>query len=428
MNPNIVHVTWNNTPVGTLRRERGQITFNYTDAWPDYPSATALSTTMPLGTTHFGHNIVEPWLWGLLPDDPEVLRRWADHYDVPTSHPLGLLSVQGSDVPGAFTFTDPDRPHHKTENTITWLSEADVAARLAQLRVDRTAWLGTPINGRWSLAGAQAKCAFRSDGTGGWGLPTGTEPTTHIFKPAIAGLIDHDLNEHLCLTALAALGIPAAHSQVLTFDEERAIVVTRYDRSAHTTTSGDTSIHRVHQEDMCQALSISPVNKYESDGGPGIPSIVGVIRQQLPADLATAAVGTFLDATLINWLLLATDGHAKNYSLLLSGEQVRFAPLYDVASALPYPSTHQPSARLAMRIGGEYRAARIRQRHLERLAVSAHVSPDQVITRAVELSEHLPDALSQAAAQPDVISLGSALPQELVAKTAQWTADCIRQL
>ena len=49
-----------------------------------------------------------------------------------------------------------------------------------------------------------------------------------------------------------------------------------------------------------------------------------------------------------------TDGHAKNYSLLLAGDQVRLAPLYDIASALPY-GTHEKKLRLAMKIGDDYR-------------------------------------------------------------------------
>jgi len=43
-----------------------------------------------------------------------------------------------------------------------------------------------------------------------------------------------------------------------------------------------------------------------------------------------------IDALAWNWLIAGTDAHAKNYSLLLAGNDVRLAPLYDVASALPY--------------------------------------------------------------------------------------------
>ena len=63
----------------------------------------------------------------------------------------------------------------------------------------------------------------------------------------------------------------------------------------------------------------------------------------------------FADALIWNWLIAGTDAHAKNYSLLLAGAQVRLAPLYDVASALPYPDLHVRRLRFAMKIGGDYR-------------------------------------------------------------------------
>ena len=37
-----------------------------------------------------------------------------------------------------------------------------------------------------------------------------------------------------------------------------------------------------------------------------------------------------------------------------SGDQVRFAPVYDIASALPY-GIHEKELRLSMKIGGDYR-------------------------------------------------------------------------
>jgi serine/threonine-protein kinase HipA len=53
-------------------------------------------------------------------------------------------------------------------------------------------------------------------------VPTGSTPTTHIVKPAIDGLDDHDLNEHLCLTVARRVGLRAAFTEVRDFDGERA--------------------------------------------------------------------------------------------------------------------------------------------------------------------------------------------------------------
>lgn len=90
---------------------------------------------------------------------------------------------------------------------ITWLTDDEVAQRLRELKADSTAWLGKSFTGQFSLAGAQAKTAplYRD---GRWGIPHGAAATTHILKPAVAGLDDHDLNEHLCLNAARASGTP----------------------------------------------------------------------------------------------------------------------------------------------------------------------------------------------------------------------------
>jgi hypothetical protein len=50
-------------------------------------------------------------------------------------------------------------------------------------------------------------------------------------------------------------------------------------------------------------------------------------------------VWRFAGALAFNWLIASTDAHAKNYGLLLAGRQIRLAPLYDIASILPYDSS-----------------------------------------------------------------------------------------
>ena len=48
---------------------------------------------------------------------------------------------------------------------------------------------------------------------------------------------------------------------------------------------------------------------------------------------------------------------AKNYSLLLGSGRVRLAPLYDVASILPYDQCDMLRAKLAMKIGDNISSA-----------------------------------------------------------------------
>lgn len=66
-----------------------------------------------------------------------------------------------------------------------------------------------------------------------------------------------------------------------------------------------------------------------------------------------------------NVLIGGTDAHAKNYSLLLSGNGALLAPMYDVASGLPYELLRR-HGKLAMGIGGEDRMGRIGSGAIER--------------------------------------------------------------
>ena len=146
------------------------------------------------------------------------------------------------------------------------------------------------------------------------------------------------------------------------FKNEIAIVVERYDR-----VKVETRWARIHQEDMCQALGLHPTRKYESDGGPGARTIVELLRTQSsnPQD----DVQSFADAMAFNWLIAGTDAHAKNFGLLLGGGgAVRLAPLYDLASILPYRTISLQKAKLAMKIGGEYRLSNIGLRSWHKFA------------------------------------------------------------
>jgi hypothetical protein len=151
------------------------------------------------------------------------------------------------------------------------------------------------------------------------------------------------LNEHICMTAARTLGLAAAVTRFEAFDDETAIVVERFDR---TTRNG--ALVPVHQEDLCQALSVPPALKYQSDGGPTPGQIAELIRSTIPGPDAETDVWRFANALAFNWLIVGTDAHAKNYGLLLAGTQIRLAPLYDIASYLPYDGSNGYKVKLAI--------------------------------------------------------------------------------
>jgi serine/threonine-protein kinase HipA len=405
---------------GTLTRlPGGRLRFDYTEAYRQRDTPTPLSVSMPPQIRSHADHAVTPWLWGLLPDNEAVLARWAREFHASASSPFSMLATPiGHDCAGAVRFAttgDVDdvlaRP-----GQVTWLTEDDVARRLRELREDTTTWLGRTFTGQFSLAGAQAKTALLYE-HGRWGVPTGSMATSHILKPAVAGLDDHDLNEHLCLDAARRAGLVVARTRVDHFGDESAIVVDRYDRRPL-----DGRLLRVHQEDVCQALGLHPSRKYQNEGGPGPRDIAQLIRASMPTRVADEALWRFLDALAWNWLIGGTDAHAKNYSLLLAAEQVRLAPLYDIASALPY-DIHEKKLRFAMKIGGDYRVFPYRNTWAG-AAEDLGLDPERVAERVTDLAARTPDAFADAAAAPEVESLGRSLPGRLVKLVTERAARC----
>ncbi|WP_200957925.1 HipA domain-containing protein [Sphingomonas sp. Root710] len=268
---------------------------------------------------------------------------------------------------------------------VAWLEEAEIAARIRQLREDQSAWRRPGDTGQFSLAGAQPKTALLLQ-KDRWGVPSGRIPTTHILKPPSADFDGHAENEHFCLVLARALGLPVATSTVMRFGDEVVFVVERYDRQAT-----DRGVIRIHQEDMCQALGVLPTHKYENEGGPGVSMIAGLLRENSRTPVED--VQTFLDAIALNWLIGGTDAHAKNYSILIGAAgRVRLAPLYDVASILPYDDFDPMRAKLAMKIGGKYRLRDISPRGWDKVAAELELDPAALSERVRAMADALPAA------------------------------------
>ncbi len=401
------------------RVQGGRLRFDYGDGYRRTSGTTPLSVSMPASVRSHPDSLISPWLWGLLPDNSRVLERWSRQFHAATK-PFSLLSTPiGHDCAGAVRFAPADEVLQvlDTPGSVTWLTEEEVAQRLRELREDGTAWLGREFTGQFSLAGAQAKTALLFE-DGRWGVPSGAAATSHILKPAVAGFDDHDLNEHLCLDAARRAGLVVARTRVARFANESAIVVDRYDRRFV-----DGQLVRIHQEDICQALSVHPDHKYQRDGGPGPHDIADLLRNVMAPRAADSAVWRFFDALIWNWLVAGTDAHAKNYSLLLAGGDVQLAPLYDIASALPY-GTHERKLRFAMKIGGDYHVYPERNTW-EKAARELGLHSERALDRVVALAERAPDAFADAASAPGVAALDRPLAPRLVDLVADRVKRCM---
>jgi len=405
-----------------VQDDRGRLSFKYNEPWRAATDAYPLSISMPLALAEHGHAKIDPFLWGLLPDNEMVLDHWARKFHVSARNAFGLIACVGEDCAGAVQFARPERLEAilgQAPPPIEWLDEAEIAQRLRTLREDHSAWRIPRDPGQFSLAGAQPKTALLFDNNR-WGVPSGRVPTTHILKPPTGEFDGHAENEHFCLELGRALGLPVVDSRIMRFQDEVAIVVERYDRVR--TAAG---LRRVHQEDMCQALAIPPTRKYQNEGGPGIRDIVELLRTY--SANAPEDVRTFLDAIAYNWLIAGTDAHGKNYALLIGAQaRVRFAPLYDVASVLPYPDIDIERVKLSMNLGGEYRLRNIRLYHWRKLAQELHVDPDDTIQRvddfARQLADHVPDIKRRMTEEGLTHPIIARLADALTARAAAYRA------
>jgi serine/threonine-protein kinase HipA len=417
-------VLMNGVRLGEVYQDRARrVRLRYDSEYMHVRDAVPLSLSMPLAAQRHQHAVLAPWLSNLLPDRPEVLTRWRQQFRVADVTPFGLLRHVGEDVAGAAQFVRPERVEEANlPGPVEPLTEEEVAEWLRRLRRDAAAWEPTTGTGQFSLAGAQSKFALHFQ-DGQWGLATGRTPTTHIVKPAIRDLADQDINEHLSMRAARQLGLAAADSQVVTFEDERAFVTRRYDRRLL-----DGEWIRIHQEDLCQALGLPPERKYQSRGGPSAADVAELIRSAVSPTRARDDLERFADAIIFNWLIVGTDAHAKNYSLLLAQDQVRLAPLYDLNSYLPYVAKgFEPT--LSMFVGAsDIGVDHIGVTEWTAFAKDVGLPEDYVLERITVLAQQLPAAFSDAAQDAAVVALDSPLPGLLIDAVAARASRAVAPL
>ena len=354
-----LNVLINNRLCGRLEKEAGgAISFRYDPSWLDWSHAFPISLSLPLQTTAWRGEAVVAVFDNLLPDNPPIRRKVAERTGASGVDAYSLLEQIGRDCVGAMQFL----PDGETVDALqpiqgTPLSNDEIADILTNLG---RAPLGIDFDGefRISVAGAQEKTALlRHDGR--WMRPMGTTPTTHILKPQLGeiptpwGLIDLNdsvENEHYCLTLLSEFGLPTAKTEVTQFGDRKVLVVERFDRLWR----DKDHLLRLPQEDFCQALSFPSSRKYQSQNG---PSVIDILVRLQESDDPLTDQALVLKSQILFWLIGATDGHAKNFSLFLRpGGRFQLTPFYDVLSAQPAfdaKSIPHNKYKLAMSVGAK---------------------------------------------------------------------------
>lgn len=343
--------------------------FSYDPAYADDPQATPLSLSLPLDGTGTGA-AAYAYLDNLLPDNPDVRARWARERGLDGDDPFTLLSSYGSDVAGAVTLSACADPLEQEPQVLVEATDDDIAARIATLGRETTAWLDPRARARMSLAGSQGKFSLTRV-RDRWFWPTDTTPSTHIFKPPSLQHRNIDLFEHLALVLAREVGLVASRSSRDFIRGQSTFIVERWDRYDGA---------RLHAEDLNQALGNRTGEKYNSGkaGAPVVARLLGGygLEYQFVRQLAfNAALGN-------------ADAHAKNYSILLSGPQVALAPLYD---ALPVYFWPKYDTALAMPIGSARFPADMTEPNWREFAAQAGLDPDRVCQEAFTVISDVAD-------------------------------------
>jgi serine/threonine-protein kinase HipA len=389
----------NGRRVGKLRKETsGSIDFQYDGSWLEWEHTFPISLSLPLREDRYVGSSVIAVFDNLLPDSNPIRRRLAERVRAEGDDAYSLLTAIGRDCVGALQFLPGDEEPEaigKPQGEI--VSDERVAAILADLVRTPLGVSAEDEEFRISIAGAQEKTAllYWKDH---WCIPHGSTPTTHILKPQTGPLksgIDLSKsveNEHFCMELARGLGLPTAKTTMVDFEDQRVLVVERFDRKW----TRDKRLLRLPQEDCCQALSIPPTRKYQTDGGPGIEQVLELLKA---SDSPAEDQRLFVRAQLVFWLLGATDGHAKNFSLFIHpGGGFRLTPLYDVMSAQPTLDAHQiprKKMRLAMSVGGNrhYLIDTVMPRHFVESAEKVGVPGSVVREQLKELADLAPLAI-----------------------------------
>jgi serine/threonine-protein kinase HipA len=325
-------------------------------------SRTLISLSLPPGRLAVGR-APYAYLDNLLPDDDLVREAWARQRGI-TPDVASLLAEFGRDVAGALVLVpDPELPEPGAE-PLWEATEDDIAYRIVALGDASSSWLDPRAKPRLSLGGQQGKFSIvQVGGQRFW--PTWEHPSTHIFKPPSRRLGLVARYEAAALALARDIGLPASQADVVEVLDQPTLVVERWDRAGGV---------RLHAEDLCQASGRLVSEKYQV-AAPELAQLLGQYGQAEP----------FVRQLAFNVAIGNTDAHAKNYSVLLHGNQPTLAPLYDTVPVSMYGTLYDD--RLAMPVGRARSTSGAGENAWRTFARQARLDPDETWAEASRIME-----------------------------------------
>ena len=408
-------VYMNGYRVGTFTKAiSGAHQFLYDESWVKLLGSRPISLSMPLRQQCYRGDEAYNFFGNLLPDNLKVRNRVVARYQAESTQPFDLLSCIGQDCVGALQLVAQGGPVPDVRRIdCKPLSDVELEQILTSYQQGIPLGMIREVEDfRISIAGAQEKTAllYRDNR---WYLPSAATPTTHIIKLPIGKIESHsysiDLsqsveNEYLCTLIAKEFGLPVPNCFIMQVGKVKALAVERFDRRYAT---DRTWIMRLPQEDFCQVLNVPSARKYERHGG---PSIANIMTTLLGSTAPEQDRYLFMKSQVLFWLLAATDGHAKNFSIFIESEGgFRLTPFYDILSMYPAfggRGLHPRNAKLAMGLtaikGKEYAIEQIFPYHFYQTAKAVGFEQEQMERIIGEFTDNLEAVISRVRAQlPD---------------------------
>jgi serine/threonine-protein kinase HipA len=360
--------------VGTIDVNSNGPSFTYDANWIGLRGAFPISVTMPLRSGRICPDIFLPWAANLLPES-EQLRTLGQLLGMARGDVVGLLSAIGGDTAGALSIGQPGRTA-----SFQWrpIDDAENLERLIEELPSKPFLVGEE-GVSMSLAGVQTKVAVAIDSKNRVCIPMNGSPSTHILKPDSPRLPGGVQNEAFCLTLARRLKIPTPQVTTGQAGRRAYLLVQRYDRI-----NVADRWRRLHQEDFCQALGKPPSAKYERNqtgiSGPTLKDMFQLTRRHMPS----VDIGRLLDMLVFNVLTCNTDAHAKNYSIMIRGNGISLAPIYDAMCGEVWQNV---TKKLAQKIAAESRGDCLKGKHWLQLARECGLNPSQVLDRVGALAQ-----------------------------------------
>ncbi len=347
-------VYFQGVPVGRLwLDERRRFVFQYETGWALNPKAVPLSLSLPLRVEPFEDDLPRPFFSNLLPE-AAIRQAVARKLGISEQNDFALLEAIGGECAGAVSVL-PEGEMPASGREYMPLDERQLHEVVKAL--PSRPLLAGEEGVRLSLAGAQNKLPVYIEDDRIF-LPKGGSPSSHILKPPIRDLDGTVDNEAFCMMLAGKMGLPVPDTKVLR-GMDTLFLIERYDRRH----DDQGNLVRLHQEDFCQALGVSPDQKYESEGGPSFKRCFARLKEHSASPAADQKA--LLNWVVFNLLIGNADAHAKNLALLFTDDGPRLAPFYDLLCTAIYEGV---TDKLAMKVGGENRPDWIQARHWERFA------------------------------------------------------------